>query len=109
MGKIKPARIVTPRIVQPGGPARTWLWLLFLLALAAWSPLSACSVCFGDPESDMVKGAMSGVWFMLGIVAMVQISFAMFFFVYLRKRAKIYRDGSLKPVFRVVDSPADKE
>jgi hypothetical protein len=37
MGKVKPARVVTPRIVQPGGKGRTWLWLVFLLALAAWS------------------------------------------------------------------------
>ena len=37
MGKIKPTRIVTPRIVQPGGHARPWVWLLFLGALAAWS------------------------------------------------------------------------
>jgi hypothetical protein len=83
--------------------------VVFLLAAAAWSQTHACSVCFGDPESDMVKGAMSGVWFMLGVVGMVQVSFALFFFVYLRKRARIYRDGSLKPVFEVVETPADKE
>ena len=83
--------------------------VVFLLTLAAWSQTHACSVCFGDPESDMVKGAMSGVWFMLGVVGMVQVSFALFFFVYLRKRAQIYRDGSLKPVFEVVQTPTDKE
>lgn len=83
--------------------------VVFLLAVAAWGQTHACSVCFGDPESDMVKGAMSGVWFMLGVVGMVQVSFALFFFVYLRKRAKIYRDGSLEPVFRIVETPADKE
>jgi len=38
MGKTKPTRVITPRIVQPGeGSGRTWLWLLFLVALAAWS------------------------------------------------------------------------
>ena len=38
MGKVKPTRVITPRIVQPGGGgARTWLWMLFLAALAAWS------------------------------------------------------------------------
>ena len=38
MGKKKPTRIITPRIVQPGeGGIRPWLWLLFLVALAAWS------------------------------------------------------------------------
>lgn len=38
MGKVKPTRVITPRIVQPGGGgARTWLWMVFLAALAAWS------------------------------------------------------------------------
>jgi len=31
-------RVITPRIVQPGeGNVRPWLWLLFLVALGAWS------------------------------------------------------------------------
>ena len=38
MGKKKPTRIITPRIVQPGeGGGRPWLWLLFLLGLAVWT------------------------------------------------------------------------
>jgi len=38
MGKIKPTRIVTPRIVQPGaGRGRAWLWLLALVVLGLWS------------------------------------------------------------------------
>jgi len=38
MGKIKPTQVITPRIVQPGeGGVRPWLWVLFLVALAAWS------------------------------------------------------------------------
>ena len=38
MGKKKPTRVITPRIVQPGeGSVRPWLWVLFLVALAAWS------------------------------------------------------------------------
>lgn len=38
MGKKKPTRVITPRIVQPGeGGVRPWLWVLFLVALGAWS------------------------------------------------------------------------
>ena len=38
MGKKKPTRIITPRIVQPGeGGGRPWLWLLFLLGLGVWT------------------------------------------------------------------------
>ncbi len=31
----------------------------------------ACSVCFGDPNSSMTKGAMMGVLFLLGVVLFV--------------------------------------
>lgn len=37
MGKVKAARVISPRIVQPGDGSRPWLWLLLLVALAAWS------------------------------------------------------------------------
>lgn len=62
----------------------------------------ACAVCFGDPDDPMARAATIGVGFLLAIVVGVQVAFAVFFFGYLRKRLRIYRDGSLKPVFRVV-------
>ncbi len=37
MGKVKPMRVATPRIIQPGEGRRPWLWLILLVALAAWS------------------------------------------------------------------------
>ena len=37
MGKLKPTKIITPRIVQPGGGGRTWMWMLFLVVLGVWS------------------------------------------------------------------------
>ncbi len=38
MGKVKPIRVTTPRIIQPGeGRGRPWLWLLLLFALGVWS------------------------------------------------------------------------
>lgn len=38
MGKIKPTRVVAPRIVQKGdGGGRKWVWLLVLAVLAIWS------------------------------------------------------------------------
>lgn len=37
MGKVKPMRVTTPRIVQPGEGSRAWLWMILLVALAAWS------------------------------------------------------------------------
>lgn len=37
MGKVKPSRVVAPRIVQPGGRTRPWLSIVFLGALGLWS------------------------------------------------------------------------
>lgn len=39
----------------------------FALWLAANSSF-ACSVCFGDPNSDMVRGAKAGVLFLAAII-----------------------------------------
>ena len=39
-------------------------------ALAA-APAFACSTCFGDPDSEMVKGAVMGVYVLVGVVSFV--------------------------------------
>ncbi|MEO6027082.1 MAG: hypothetical protein ABIR79_09485 [Candidatus Binatia bacterium] len=62
---------------------------------------AACAVCFGDPSAQMTKGAEQGVWFLLGIMLLVQIGFGIFFF-YLRRRAQRFRDPMPRPVFRLV-------
>ena len=64
---------------------------------------AACAVCFGDPSAQMTKGAEQGVWFLLGIMVLVQIGFGVFFF-YLRRRAQRFRDPIGRPVFRLVKS-----
>jgi hypothetical protein len=75
------------------------------LALPLASPrlAAACAVCFGDPGAQMTKGAEQGVWFLLGIMVLVQIGFGIFFF-YLRRRAQQVRDPIGRPVFRLVKS-----
>jgi hypothetical protein len=35
----------------------------------------ACSTCFGDPDSQMVKGALMGVYVMIGVVGFVLAGF----------------------------------
>ncbi len=62
---------------------------------------AACAVCFGDPSAQMTKGAEQGVWFLLGIMLLVQLGFGIFFF-YLRRRAQRFRDPMPRPVFRLV-------
>ena len=61
----------------------------------------ACPVCFGDPNAQMTKGAEQGVWFLLGVMLLVQVGFGIFFF-YLRRRARGFRDPMPRPVFRLV-------
>ena len=34
-------------------------------------PLNACAVCFGDPESDMARGAVAGIIVLASIVGFV--------------------------------------
>jgi hypothetical protein len=61
----------------------------------------ACPVCFGDPNAQMSKGAEQGVWFLLGVMFLVQSGFGIFF-LYLRRRLRDVRDPVARPVFRLV-------
>lgn len=47
-----------------------------LSVLAFPSTVTACSVCFGDPESSMAKGAVAGVATLFGVVAFMLCSIA---------------------------------
>jgi hypothetical protein len=40
-------------------------------------PLFGCPFCFGDPSSDMVKGAKAGVLFLLAVVAGLLVAIAL--------------------------------
>ena len=53
----------------------------------------ACPVCFGDSNEPMAIATNYGIWFMLGVVAMMLSAFATFF-IYLMRRAKLLRDQS---------------
>lgn len=50
---------------------------------------SACPVCYGDPNSNMTRGAANAVMFLLGIVGFVQIGFvALFVTFWLRAKRR---------------------
>lgn len=53
----------------------------------------ACPVCFGDSNEPMAIATNYGIWFMLGVVALMLSAFATFF-IYLMRRAKLLRDQS---------------
>jgi hypothetical protein len=45
-------------------------------ALGPTNPVLACSVCFGDPDSPLTKGALMGVYVLVGVVGFVLLSIA---------------------------------
>jgi hypothetical protein len=50
--------------------------------------LVACSVCFGQSDSPLAKGTNWGVFFMLGVTAMMLAAFATFFIYLIRRRER---------------------
>ncbi len=57
-------------------------WLVAAAPRAAF----ACPVCFGNSDAPMAVATKTGVFFMLGVVAVMLAAFASFF-VYLIRRA----------------------
>ena len=86
------AQLVRRRRGTPAGqPARTPAFLMFAVVFALLlipDTASACSVCFGDKDSQMVKGANNGILFLLIIVGLVQAGFVALFFSF-RHRARM--------------------
>ncbi len=84
-------------------PVVVGLWL-FGSEQTAW----ACSVCYGAAEGSMIDAARAGVWFLLGAVFLMQGAFVLFF-LYLRRRARRYREDSRKdpvpPWWSTVEEP----
>jgi len=56
--------------------------------------LLACPLCFGAEETPLIDGAKLGVLALLGVLLVVQGAFV-YFFLYLRKRAKENADIEL--------------
>jgi hypothetical protein len=71
-------------------------------SLLAAAPAAACATCFGDPNSPITKSAEMGVWFLLAVIVLVEVGFGVFFFVYLRRRVRGFRDPMPRPVLRLV-------
>lgn len=74
-----------------------------VVALLVPSVASACPVCYGDPNSPMVKGANNGVWVLLGIVAFVQIGFVALFLSFWKKAQELRRK---RDQFRLIEGGA---
>jgi hypothetical protein len=71
-------------------PARISLTILAsLVALLNANPVLACSVCYGDPNSTMTKGAQAGVLVLLGVIGVVLIGLASLLLFWMRRAAKL--------------------
>lgn len=67
---------------------RTRLLLAAALVALVQHPavLQACSVCYGDPDSNMSKGLSWGIGVLLGVVVIV-LGGITSFFVYISKKS----------------------
>ena len=73
--------------------------LIAVAALAIPTIAAACPVCFGDPNSAMVKGTNNGIFFLLGVIGFVQIGLgAMFVGFWRRARSLRARRDSLRVI-----------
>jgi hypothetical protein len=51
----------------------------------------ACSVCFGQSDSPLAKGANMGIFFMLGVTGVMLAAFATFFIYLIRRKRLLER------------------
>ena len=85
-------------ICRPGSKPRSWIPLAVLLAgvtLLVADPASACSVCFGDPNSSLTQGAKAGVLVLLGVVGVVLSGLASLIIFWMRRAAHLRAEGLL--------------
>ena len=69
--------------------------MVVLMLVTVIAPIAnACPVCFGDPNSPLVKGTSNGVMFLLGIVGFVQLGFVALFYSFWRRAQSLkkFRD-----------------
>ncbi len=58
----------------------------------AWSGMAtACPVCYGEAQGPLIDAARVGAWMLIGVIASMWIGFT-WFFVYLWRRAKQFRE-----------------
>jgi len=58
-----------------------------LPAVSSW----ACPVCFGNPSSPLTQGASNGIFFLLGVIGVVQLGFIALFVTFWRRARALRR------------------
>jgi hypothetical protein len=68
------------------------------LATIVWLALPrialACPVCFGAPDSPQTRGAQAGILALLLVTVSMLSAIAAFFFIYLRRRMRMYEESN---------------
>ncbi len=68
--------------------------VMAVTAFQWWSsPVLACAVCFGDPESPLTKGALMGVYVLVGVVGFVLAGIAATGLFWVQRSRRITRVG----------------
>ena len=73
---------------------RVAIALTAVVLLAAASPALACPVCFGNPNSSQTKGMQAGILALLLVTVAMLTAFGGFFFVYLRRRIRVFEESN---------------
>jgi hypothetical protein len=68
--------------------------LTSVVLVASAHPVLACPVCFGNPQSAQTRGAQAGILALLLVTLSVLGAFAGFFFVYLRRRIRMFEESN---------------
>jgi predicted transporter len=54
----------------------------------------ACPVCFGSADSAQTKAAQAGILALLAVTVAMLASIAGFFFIYLRRRIRLFEESN---------------
>ena len=68
--------------------------LATVMVLAIPRLVMACPVCFGSADSEQTKAAQAGILALLGVTVAMLASIAAFFFIYLRRRIRIFEESN---------------
>lgn len=61
--------------------------------LVSTCPALACAVCFGDPDSPLTKGALMGVYVLVGVVGFVLAGIAATGVFWVQRSRRLARTG----------------
>lgn len=83
-------------MIGRAGLGRVLLVSAVVAALTGARPVVACSVCFGDPDSAMAKGALMGVYVLGAVIGCVLFGVAGTAVFWVQRDRRLARHTSVK-------------